>query len=210
MICTRILARCFVTALLAASFQSNAFSALMISFSADDASIRVGETIDIDVLLMQTGSATPVGISSIGLTGAEIHLELDTLSAGVTDLQFGDGFADLFMFSDLTDPFSPILSVLSLDSEGVTAVGGLPTAIEIGSFTFTGNSVGTTIVTNLDVAGLTQFSFDGISTDFDDQILNNQSIAIHVSAVPEPGSLIMLLSIGSCVAFRRGRRPCGT
>ncbi|MEM6470885.1 MAG: cohesin domain-containing protein [Planctomycetota bacterium] len=202
--------RCGLLALFSLVAASPASGALSISFSADDESIRVGETIDVTVFLNQTGSATPVDITTVGVTGAEIQLSLDTLAAQATDLSFGDGFADLFSLSDLSVPSSPILSVLSINTDGVTAPAGLPTSIEIGTFTFTGVSVGTTVVTNIDQPGFTQFTFDGITTDFDDQIFGSESFTLNVMAIPEPGSMTALLAMSTGMLFRRRRRPVGT
>ncbi|MCA9137071.1 MAG: hypothetical protein KDB00_09940 [Planctomycetales bacterium] len=186
----------------------NARADLTLSFSTNNATIGVGESIEIDVILEHIDPIVGTDIRSNGIVAADIELQLDTPNVDVTSLRFGPGFQDSFVGSDVS---IPLLSIESIDFvNGVRAPVGSPSAITLGSFTFTGITPGTTRVIAVDT-GFTEFLFAADPTpvaDIDALIFGSQTLSLNVSAIPEP-SCVALLAMSSawcCVRHRRKKR----
>lgn len=197
-----------IAALVFAGAPADSSAGLILSFTPDSSTIFVGQSTTVDVILTQTDPVIPgADITTNGITLADINLSLDSLAATVTGFTFGAGFEDS-TGSDLTNTSAPLLSASSSFVTGVTASAGSPTSLTLGSFIFTGQSVGTTIATTVD-SGLEDFLFFNDPGDIDSQVFGSESITLNVvgpAAVPEPGTTaILLCGMCSLFGFRRRR-----
>lgn len=180
---------------------------LILSFSESNVTLAIGQTVDIDIVLTQTSPAiSGADIRTNGILLADIELLLSSNSSTVTSLGYGPGFEN--GSSSLADPFSPRLSSASIDvTNGVTAPGGDPTSITLGTFTFTANSAGTTDVTTVDTT-FTDFIFatdppGPHGPDIDNLIFGSETV--RITAVPEPSAATGLV-VGLLLLTQRRRR----
>jgi hypothetical protein len=191
---------CPVALLVTLLLASSADADLVLSFSPADATIFVGDSIDVELVLTQSGTIVGTDITANGLVAVDVELLLDTSAALVTAISAGPGFEDSLFGSD---PMARLMSIQSISVNGVTAPLGSPTSIVLGTFTFTGNAVGTTIATTWDTM-FTEFVFaenPSLAPDIDELIFGSESFTVNVVPVPEPSSMAMLgASIGLLVA----------
>jgi hypothetical protein len=175
--------------------------------------VAVGSTVNVLVYLEQTNGTTGLSNPGQGLKDGGVGLTFNQAIANVpstgaitanpafdtSSKSVGTGTANLNVFQTSS---APVLAPTS----GPTA-----NAILIGSFTFTGVSAGTTAtVTTLphpDPPFANNVLGDG--TDIDSLIANSSAV-ITVTAVPEPGSMILtglaVAGFGAGVLRRRLRR----
>lgn len=181
-------------------------AALVLSFSQPNVTINVGQSIDIDLILTQSGTISGTDITSNGLVMVDVELSLNTSAASVIAITPGPGFENSLVGSD---PMTPFLSVQSINAiNGVRAPSGSPSSITLGTFTLTGNSVGTTTATTLN-RSFTDFVFatnPSPNPDIDGLIFGIESFTANVTAIPEPTSL-MLLGASLCLLVARKLRP---
>lgn len=195
-----------IALLLALLLTSSADAALVLSFSQPNATITVGQSIDVDLILTQTSPIAAVDITTNGLDFVEIELFLNSPAASVTAIAPGAGFVN----SGFSSTLIPLMSIQSSDiAHGVTAASGSPTSIVLGTFTFTGNSVGTMTATTVDTI-LTEFAFvtPPSPIDIDAMIFGTESFTLNVTAVPEPSSM-MLMGASFCYFVSRKFRSRG-
>jgi hypothetical protein len=177
-------------------------------------SVAQGSTIDIQVYLLQTN----------GPTTNSTNLTAKGLSFGGVALQYSASAPFSIASTSAITPnsaFSTSSPALSTSSGTTTAslqlqndspvfaptTGTNAGAILLGTFTFTGSSVGTsTTVSALPNANGAN-NVDGAGTNLD-SLIANSSASITVTAVPEPGSVVLtgLLALGIAGAARRRLR----
>jgi hypothetical protein len=170
-------------------------------------STTVGSTVAVEVFLVQSGGST--GLTSTGLTAAGVSLSFNQAIANVPNTSaitpnpafdtnqtsVGTGIAKLNEQSTVGPVFAP--------SSGPNAG-----AILLGTFTFTGVSLGTTTaVTGLPQAPPFQNNVLADGTLLDSMISNSSAV---ITVVPEPGTLVLtsVLAFGGVAgaAWRRYRR----
>ena len=197
-----------ISLLLALLLTSSADAALVLSFSQPNATITVGQSINVDLILTQTAPIGGADITTNGLVAVDMELSLDTPVASVTAITPGVGFEESGFGSN---PLVPLMSIQSIDAiNGVTALAGSPTSIVLGTFTFTGNSIGTMTATTMDTL-LTEFVFatnPAPDADIDGLIFGPESFTLNVTAVPEPSSM-MLMGASFCYFVSRKFRSRG-
>lgn len=192
----------FVSCLFGVNSQTRA--GLLLSFAPEDVTIQVGESVGIDIFLGQTDPALLVDIAAVGLTNADIQLNLDSNAAMVSGVMFGTGFEDAF--SDVSDPLMPLFSAQSISLDGVLAPAGSPTSILIGTLKLIGNSNGKLTITTVNT-GFTEFVFKDLNLDIDDNIFGAESVTINVTGVPEPSSAALVaLGVVALSTTRRRRK----
>jgi hypothetical protein len=171
-------------------------------------STTVGQTVAVEVFLVQSGGST--GLTSTGLTAGGVSLSFNQAIANVPNTgaitpnpafdnsttSVGTGIAKLNVNSDVGPVFAP-------------TTGPNAGAILLGTFTFTGVSGGTTsVTTGLPQAPPFQNNVLGDGTLLDGIIAN--SSAVITVAVPEPGTLVLtsVLAFGGLAGavWRRYRR----
>jgi hypothetical protein len=182
---------------------SAADAALILRFGQPNATIAVGQTIDVDLILTQSGAITGTDITTNGVVMVDVELSLNSTAASVVTISPGPGFENSLVGSD---PMTPLMSIQSMNAfNGVRAPVGSPTSIVLGKFTFAGNAVGTTTATTLNRA-FTDFVFatnPSPNVDIDGQIFGSESFTINVTAIPEPSSIMILgASLCFCVASK--------
>ncbi len=64
----------------------------MLSFSLPNATINVGQSIDVDLILTQSGTISGTDITSNGLVMVDMELSLNTSAASVITITPGPGF----------------------------------------------------------------------------------------------------------------------
>ncbi len=168
------------------------------SFSLPNATINVGQSIDVDLILTQSGTISGTDITSNGLVMVDMELSLNTSAASVITITPGPGFENSLAGSN---PMTPFMSIQSINAaNGVLAPSGSPTSITLGTFTFTGNSLGTTTATTLN-RSFTDFVFatnPSPNPDIDGLIFGTESFVLNVTAIPEPTGM-MLLGASYCL-----------
>jgi len=169
-------------------------------------SVNAGQSITIDVYLAQTGSST--GLTNQGLNSAGVQLNTQTPSvATVTGVTANAAFDQ----SSTTTGASASVTEHQTFSPAVTAPTSGPTAgmILVGAFTFTGQSAGSTATVTAIPSTGTGVNVLGDGTVIDGMIANATAV-ITVTAVPEPGSMLLVglavSSFGVGVLRRRLRR----
>ena len=179
---------------------SSARAGAVLSFTPDGSpanfQLQLGETLEIPIYLIQTLTppTNPPDITTDPLISFGVRIDLSTAvgSATITGISISNPYIDLTNSSRFGASFAEILGEdLSSSSTG--------TAIELGSITVAGNSVGSVTEVSLSdpALGLEDFatlSFGG----FDSQVFGSASpiTTISVSAVPEPSPGLYL----GCVA----------
>ena len=188
------------------------------SFDASSYTVGVGQTVNVNVYLTQTGSTT--GLSSVGLQSGGVQLNYNTTFVSNSTSQITPnntsftgstptGFNPLFNYtlsgngSNGLASGSSILEVSQGSGSPVLAGSGSPNtsnSVLLGTFQFTGVSVGQSLVVSTN-------SFSGLDVNVlgdgtvIDSMIQNSSAFINVVAVPEPGTLVLtgLLAMGGLV-----------
>jgi hypothetical protein len=154
-------------------------------------SVAQGSTIDIKVYLVQSGSDT--GLSSSGLTDGGVKLNYTASVAKVNSTSNITPNPAFDTSSSSISSGSAILNV-SQDTSGpvkASTTGTDANRILLGTFTFTGVSAGSTTVSTADPHPSLNDNVLAGGTALDASILNSNA-AITVTAVPEPGSLLLV------------------
>jgi hypothetical protein len=182
--------------------------------------VNVGQTVNVNVYLTQTGSTT--GLSAIGLNSGGVQLNYNTTFvsiAGVGSLTPNNttyntstptGF-DPVNNSTVVGNGNATIAVGQVSGESAVKAGsGSPNtsnSILLGTFQFTGVSAGTSLVVST-----AAFPGSDVNVLYNgtviDSMITNSSAAITVVAVPEPGTLILtgLLATGIAGGYARKRR----
>lgn len=194
-------------------FPSTSSAALVLGFGETELNLGVGETVSIDVIATQTDNGDLIigGDIRDGADGVfSAAVRLDSTDPGVASLRFvsaGPGFGNsLIMPSTETE-----LSVESLDVQTPTfATDSNPAILTLGTYSFTGLSEGTTTLTLSDPSDFDDWVFGNDSGAIDPSVFAGaQSIAVNVTAVPEPASLAMVSGIAGLAMLRRRRNRVG-
>jgi hypothetical protein len=170
-------------------------------------SVKVGQTVDIRVYLAQTGSTT--GLSSTGLDSGGVQLNTSNSSiANVTNVTANPAFDSS---STATGANANVTEHQTISSPVKAPTSGADAnRILLGTFTFTGVSAGSTLTVTAIPSTGTNVNVLGDGTVLDSMIVGS-SAAITVTAVPEPGSMLLaglaVAGFGAGVVYRRLRRP---
>jgi hypothetical protein len=168
--------------------------------------VGVGQTIDIRVYILETGGGT--NLQSLGLSSAGVKLNTNTSSvANVTGVTPNSAFDSGASTGTGANAFVSEFSSSSVNAPGS---GADANRVLVGTFTFTGVSVGQTLtVTALPGLDPDNVLGDG-TTSIDDALSGNATSAvITVAAVPEPGTLLLVGLAAAGIAgagLRRSRR----
>jgi hypothetical protein len=171
-------------------------------------SVASGSTVSVEVLLTQTGGAT--GLSASGLNQAGVQLNGYNTSnvtvAGVTPNDTAHGGA-----------FDAVNTTTSINNGGSTGAAKLTegylnpntglagASVYLGTFTFTAGAPGTT-------STVTAVAYPGQDNNVlangtvIDGLISNANLAITVTAVPEPGTLVLTGLLAGGVAGAGVRR----
>ncbi|MDY3563050.1 PEP-CTERM sorting domain-containing protein [Gemmata sp. JC673] len=175
--------------------------------------VNQGSTVDVQVYLIQTGGSD--GLSTSGLNAAGVRLNYSP-----------SGVAQVTAITPNSTPIGAFDTATTTISTGSTKYarlnlsnepGGSGPAISpdgrvlLGTFTFSGMSVGTTTVYASDAtSGIDNILANG---QFLDSMINYSASTITINVVPEPGTMVLsgLLAVGIAGgAVRRFRRPATT
>ena len=170
----------------------------------------IGQTLDIDVYLKQTGTDTV--LTDEGLFSAGVKLTYDVTGIAevlaMSDItpnpafddptallkDMGIGYVTLDMAADMFGPNFPVFPQLST-----------PDRIWLGTFTFTGLILGTVQITAMDNPSLDN-TLTGLGTLLDPDIGNDQGT---ITVTPEPSSLLVFFGLALVVGpfiWRHRRR----
>jgi hypothetical protein len=157
---------------------------------------NIGQTVDVNVYLRQSGLDTLLtdeGLFSAGVRLtygspgiAEVLSVLDIAPNPAFDnptallKDIGSGYVALDMATDMFGPNFPVFPELST-----------PDRIWLGTFTFTGLSLGSVQITAMDDPGLDN-TLTGLGTLLDPQIGSDQGT---VNVVPEPSGLVLFAGL---------------
>ena len=193
-------------------------------------SVGQGQTIAVQVYLAGNNSTGNTNLSSSGngLTDGGVSLQFAT--SGAFNIPGLTGTNTNSNISPNTAQFSgPNSTALANNGNGPYGAGATSTAtvrvhsdlpvyststdssgnnvILLGTFTFTGQSVGTGTTVTAIPSG-TSVNVDGMGNDLDSLISGNSSATISVTAVPEPGTMVLggLLASGILGGYLRRRR----
>jgi hypothetical protein len=170
-------------------------------------SVAVGQTVDIRVYLAQTGSTT--GLSSTGLDSGGVQLNTSNSSiANVTKVTANSAFD---VSSTATGASANVTEHQTISPSVKAPTSGTDAnRILLGTFTFTGVSSGSTLTVTAIPSTGTNVNVLGDGTVLDSMIVG-ASAAITVTAVPEPGSMLLaglaVAGFGAGIMYRRLRRP---
>jgi hypothetical protein len=194
------------------------------TFDSTNYTVGVGQTVNINLYLTQTGSTT--GLSSTGLQSGGVQLNYNTTYVGNSLITPNNntysgsapiGFDPANNTAIIGNGSNGLaigqsaLVVGQLGSESpVKAGSGSPNtsnSILLGTFQFTGVSAGSSLT-------LTSAAFPGSDVNVladgtvIDSLIANSSAVITVTAVPEPGTMILggLLASGIAGGYLRRRR----
>jgi hypothetical protein len=158
----------------------------------------VGGTVQVEVLLVQTGSGTSNALASEGLISGAVQLNTATPSAATVTAVSGNS-----AFTNITTQTGSNASVneYTLGNPVMASTN----SILLGTFTFTGVTAGqsTLSTTSLLGSGSDNTLADGTSID---NLISNSSAIIAVNAVPEPSTLLLGGLLATGIAARRLRR----
>jgi hypothetical protein len=170
-----------------------------------------GLTLDIRVYLLETNGGTI--LSTSGLSSAGVQLTGSNSNAQVASASNITPNAAFDQNSKSVSGNAAILNESVLANPNVVAPTTGPDAnrILIGTFTYTGNTVGTTSIATSDPHPTSADTVSGSGTTLDGMIFNATG-TINVVAVPEPGSLILTGLAAAGIAagawrWRRRRQP---
>jgi hypothetical protein len=168
--------------------------------------VNQGSTVDIKVYLVETNGGTT--LSTTGLSSGGVKLTgYNTGVATVTNAAGNPGF-------DFSTTGIPTATVNNYQDTSPTlkapTSGADANRILLGTFTFTGVSAGSTLAVTADPGALNDNVLgSGFGATAIDGLIQNASASITVTAVPEPGTIVLtgLLATGLAGAgFRRVRR----
>ena len=174
--------------------------------------VAVGATITVDVWLKESNGAT--ALQTPGLNNGGVSLSYNQSIANVTALAGNSAFDTQ---QPSITPGKASVNDTQVISGGITAPssGANTDRILLGAFTFTGVSAGTTTaLTSTPHAGSSPPISDNNLADSPnytsiDSLIANANASITVTAVPEPGTLVLtglLASLMGVGAWRRRRR----
>ena len=204
-----ILALAIAASALGGHRPAEAASALsVLSFNSSNYTVIGGQTVQVEVFLSQNstgGMDTPITAGN-GIILAGIQVSFNNPS-GVAAVLSPTGI----MQGPLFDPgATPSLSATqaTLAETSLFSPSGLSSLpLLLGTFTFTGLKVGTTQITVTAIPPLSTPSF----TTFQGNNLFPTSATANINVVPEPSSIVLLLTGGplllGALALRRSRPP---
>jgi hypothetical protein len=172
--------------------------------------VAAGSTVTVNVYLKELD--TNGTLQSQGLQSAGVNVISDAPSAA--SVASASAIAANPGFANQSNSVSGGTATLQADNFGnaniVFPASGDPNRILLGSFTFTGNAAGTANLTaqNIDPTGEFSYNVTGSGNSLD-SLISNGTATITVTAVPEPGGLLLggLAAAGLGVgAWRRWRK----
>jgi hypothetical protein len=173
--------------------------------------VAVGQTVSIQVYLTQTGSTTTLS-NGPGLTAGGVQLTgFNTAFTNVTGITANDSTTSSSTAFDADNTYTNIPNAKLVVAKDNSSVGLTNSAgsILLGTFTFTGISAGTTsTVTANPFPGENINLLAGSPPTSIDSLISNSSAVITVTAVPEPGTLVLtgLMAVGIAGGFVRRSR----
>jgi hypothetical protein len=191
------------------------------TFDSSNYTVAVGQTVTVSLYLTQTGGTTSLSTAGLASGGAQLnynstYLNNSSITPNNTNYSStASGSNTGFDPSNNVTRTSSGSSVLTVAQSGteaaVTPPSGNPNSILLGTFQFTGVSAGTSLT-------LTSQAFPGSDVNVlgngtvIDSLIQNSSAVITVTAVPEPGSLILggLAVTGIAGTWVRRRRTPAT
>jgi hypothetical protein len=188
---------------------STAHAGLVLSFSASDLDLTVGQIASVDILVTQTdngdlidGGDIRVGADGLFLAGMLLESSAPTVVFGAF-VTAGPGLVD----STITPSTASALFVESANPLVATfAPNNDPTSLVLGSYNFTALDAGTTALTLADPSVFDDWVFGNDLGGSDAAVFASaQPLVINVTAVPEPSSFTMVASILGIPFFRRRR-----
>jgi hypothetical protein len=171
--------------------------------------VNQGSTVGVNVYLVQQGGST--NLSSNGLVDGGVSLQFSSSGpftiSSASNITPNAAFAGANTTSLSTNAGTTTATLRVHDNSGVFAPTTGPDAnrILLGTFTFSGVSPGTGLTVTALPDPNSANNVDGASTNLDSMI-HNSSASITVTAVPEPGSLILTGLAASAFGFGAWRR----
>lgn len=148
--------------------------------------VGVGQTVNVQVYLVQDNAGTSNGLSSQGLSSAGV--QLNTANPAITTVTAVTGNSGFDLQNNTPGASAKVSESILLNNPVFPATGD-PNRILIGTFTFTGLTAGSTVtVSALPGSGGDNTLGDGTNID---SFISTSSAAITVQAVPEPGAMIL-------------------
>jgi hypothetical protein len=168
----------------------------------------IGNTVDIRVYLLQTGGST--NLTAAGLTDGGVSLQFSssghfTVSSASNITPNSAQFAGPNNTSLTTNAGTTSATLQVHNNSGVLAptTGADANRILLGTFRFTGTSIGSGLTVTALPDPMNPNNVDGNGVNLDSMI---HSSSASISVVPEPGSLILAGLAGSALCFGAWRR----
>jgi hypothetical protein len=167
----------------------------------------LGSTLDIRVYLLETNGGTTLsnsGLSSVGvqLSGSNANANVAAASAITPNSQFDDTSKSVSGNNSILNDGLFANSVPKAPTSGADA-----NRILVGTFTFSGSTLGTTNIQAVDPHSYTDTT-DGNGNALD-ALISSSAATITVAAVPEPGTLLLVGLAAAAIGgagIRRTRR----
>ncbi|TWU58483.1 hypothetical protein Poly51_12610 [Rubripirellula tenax] len=185
---------------------------LVLSFGSVEENVAVGQTFSVDIIATQTdnGNLIPGGDIRSGqdglfFAGMRLVSSRPTVASSML-VTVGPSFSDsiitpsteteLFIESALVNNFIPAFA-LNTD----------PTSLILGTYSFTGLSSGSTMLTLVDPNPFDDWVFGNDAGENDAAVFAGAgSLTINVSAVPEPSSFVLVSCVAGLAIWRRRHR----
>jgi hypothetical protein len=166
-----------------------------------------GAKVPIQVFLSQTGATEILTVEGLAFAGIKVTIDDPTVAAvlSVDDIAHNSDFDDAFVLFKDVDASSAELN-MGVDFLSSPVYANADGRILLGTFEFTGLSLGTTSIGVTDLS-LNDDFISGVGTSLDGSIAAGSGEA---AVVPEPGSvalsLVLLGGAAAVTAVRRRRR----
>jgi hypothetical protein len=168
-------------------------------------SVQSGQSIAIQVYLVQNNSGMYNSLNTLGLSSAGVQLNTQNTSiANVTAVTGNSGFDSINTVTGANAKVSETVIV----NNPVVSSSATPNQILLGTFTFTGYSAGSTVTVNA-LPGSGSDNVLGDYTTVIDNYITTTSAAITVTPAPEPGTMALTGLAGAAIvgSYYRRKRP---